>query len=665
MKKISIRILALISFIVLACGVFSGCFFFQSVEDNIDDGYDDPDDYVEPNYVFNVACSDNKTIVTLSDVGYYGDTASLVYLKPYEYLYGEGQTGIAEGKNASPTFIGQYQCGTEAEFTINRYNDDDYDTVYCKFYVVQGSNIIAGPVYPTQIQPSYTHDEVVKVNGIKGVMFDYSTSGQGYFDQFDDLGCEHVQLNFMASDMIVPLEIVDEDTKEVTPIEYEEYLDGDGKGYIVGPHGGMQSVEAYWHNGTKYYFRSSPCTIDGRHYGHTLSHYDEIISLFTRKNVKVTLIVLMWPDLNQYGQPYYLTYEAVRKSNKAAYYAVNTSNPYGAEYWSAFMEFVAKRYGSEETIENARYGTVESYIMGNEIDQFSSWNAIVDLNVHEPLTLEDYCAEYERMLRISNQALKCAYSRNVPLVPLTHFWAASGAKHDYKPKEIFDHLSLKTRREGNYNWGLAIHPYGADLGVTNFWSNDLNNKGVTGSLNTEKITWTNLEVLQLYLEQPIKLCNGNVRDVYVTEGGVTSSDSRKNDAQYAKTKSQQAAGVAYAYYKSTQLSCIKTLNYWRMRDYRIENAYFGLMTEEGVFKPSYYVWKYVDTQYTWDVTAEYLKEIGWSDNVNGALVSFGAAVNPGFTWQDAMAIRASNFDWEARWDESKIIARYIDGELDF
>lgn len=655
MKNNLIRILALILFAILACGVFSGCFFFQFTgDDNIDDGYDNPDDYVEPNYIFNVACANDKTTVTLSDVGNYGDTANLVYLKPYEYLYGEGQTGIAESKNAAPKFVGQYDCGTSAEFTINRYNDDNYDTVYCKFYVVQGSNIIAGPIYPTEIQPINTHDEVVKVNGIKGIMLDFP-----YYDEVSKLGCEHMELNFLASDMIVPLEIVDEATKEVTPIEYEEHLDGDGRGYIVGPKGGKQYVEAHMHNGKKYYFRTQAWQLDGKNYGHTLDYYDNLISRYTRENVKITLIVLVWIDLNQYAEPYYLTYEAARTSTKATYNAVNTSNAYGAEYWAAFMEFVAERYSREDAAESAQYGTVESYVMGNEIDQFSSWNAIVDLNIHEPLTLEDYTAEYERMLRISNQALKKAYSRNITLVPLTHFWSASGASHDYKPKEIFDHLSLKTKTQGNYNWGLAIHPYGADLAIADFWSNDVS-KGVKGSLTTEKITWTNLEVLQLYLEQPIKLCNGNVRDVYVTEGGVTSSDSRKNDAQYARTKNQQAAGVAYAYYKCTQLPCIKAVNYWRLCDHQIEGAYFGLMTEDGVYKPSYYVWKYVDTQYTWDVTAPYLEYIGWSDYVNGSLVSFGAGVTPGFTWHDAMSIRASNFDWDARWDESSIIVRQID-----
>lgn len=655
MKKKLFRLISILLFAILACGGFSGCFLFKPADDgNVDDGFDDPNDYVEPDYTFTVACTTDQTVVTLNDVGYYGDTANVVYLKPYEYLYGEGQTGIAESKDATPTLVGEYECTTKAELSIPRYNAEGYDTVYCKFYVVVDGTILAGPIYPTEIQPLNDHDEVVKVNGIKGIMFDFP-----YYDEVSKLGCEHMQLNCIASDMIVPLETYDEATKQITPIEYEEHLDGDGKGYIIGPKGGIQYVESYVCNGTKYYFRSKTWSCDGRTYNHTVSYYDDLISRFTKQNVKITLIVLVWMDLNQYGEPYFLTYEAARTSKSSTYSAVNTSNPYGAGYWQAFMEFMSNRYSQETTAKDAKYGTVESFIIGNEIDQFSQWNCIVDLNKHEMLSLEDYCSEYERTLRISNQAIKKHCERNISLVPLTHFWTASGWMTDYKPKEIFDFLSLKTRNEGNYNWGLAIHPYGADLTIPYFWSNDLG-KGVTGSLNTERITWTNLEVLQLYLEQPIKLCNGQVRDVYVTEGGVTSSDSRKNDVQYAKTKNQQAAGVAYAYYKSTQLSCIKTLNYWRLCDHRVEHAFFGLMTEDGVYKPSYYVWKYIDTQYTWDYTARYLEYIGWSDNVNGTLVTVGAGVTPGFDWHYAMKIRATKFDWDAHWDESKIITRYVD-----
>ena len=652
MQKKLTRIFALILTVILGAGLLSGCALFQlsSIYD-VDDGYDDPDDYIEPDYDFTVACSLQETTITVSGVGFYGDEAQIVYLKPYQYLRGESGYGLAEDNiTTTPVVVGQYACGTEDEYVIGRYDEDGYDTVYCKFYVKQGSNILAGPVYPTEIQSVYTHDEVVKTNGIKGIF-----CHDAHSPEVANLGCEHTEINFVVTGMIVPLEIVNEETGEIVPIEYEEHLDENGVGYIVGPWGGEQQVEAYDHNGKRYYFRTESWW--GGYAG--IRNYDNIISQYTKENVKVTLIVLLSLNREQYIQPYFITYKAARTDTKANYSAINTSNQYGAGYWAALMEFVAMRYSCEDSADDPQYGTVESYVMGNEIDYPDDWNSIIDPNL-QSIDMEDYAAEYERMLRITNQSFKNAYARNVALISFTHNWGSAGYNRAYSPKEIFDYISAKTLSEGNYNWGIACHPYGSNLSTPDFWSNDVDS-GITGSLNTAKITWTNLEVLQLYLEQKIKLCNGNVRDVFVTEGGVSSGDSEVG--MFNTTKNQQAAGVAYAYYKCTQLSCIKALNYYHLADHPAESAtniYFGLQTVTGVNKPSYYLYKFIDTQYTWDVSAQYFSFIKWRRFENGSYVYYGDGMGGVREWSDTMTILPSLFDWDARWDESKIIVRQTD-----
>ena len=654
MKKRIVRILALLMMLIIGGALFAGCLFFQFSKYDPDDGFDDPNDYVEPDYAFAVSCTENKTTVALGNIGYYGDKAKLVYLKSYEYLYGEEEVGIAEETAATPTTVCEYECGTEATYSIDRYTTEGYDTVYCKFYVISDDGeILAGPVYATEIAPLYDHEEVVQTTGIKGVFTDW-----GHEKYIKELGCEHTETNFLVSGMIVPLETVDENTGAVTPIQYEEHLDENGKGYIIGPYGEPQNVESYYHNGKKYYFR----TTAWNGFTTNLYFYDDLLSSYTRDNIKVTLIVLLRLYTNQYEQPYFLTYEAARTSKTANYSAINTSNAYGAEYWAAFTEFIARRYSQEESAESARYGSVETYVLGNEIDQSSSWNNIVDTNKHEPLTAENYAVEYERMLRITNQSFKKVYARNVALISFTHFWNGKSGKNDYAPKELFDYVSAKTKREGNYDWGLAAHPYGADLTITNFWNSDQDaSKGVTGSLNTTRITWSNLEVLQLYLEQPVKLCNGNVRSVYVTEGGVSSGNSA--GAQFAKTRDQQAAGVAYAYIKCTQLPCIKAINYYRLHDHpdeTVQGIYFGLLTVNGVPKPSYNVYKFIDTQYSDEVLDAYLEYIEWTKNENGSLVYYGTKYNTVFEWKDTMPLFISLFDWDTRWDASKIVVRHSD-----
>ena len=647
MRKNLLRIFALLLVVILSCGV-AGCALFQFEEYDPGSNYDD--DYVEPDYDFTVTCTSDETTIVLGNVGTYGETANLVYLKPYQYLKGEQATSRTEETNATPIFVAEYDCGTEATLTISRYNAQDYDTVYCKFYVITDEgNILAGPIYPTDVEPIYKHDEIVRVNGIKGV-----TAGGGTFNEVEELGCEYVQLGVMTTGLIVPLELVDEQTGEITPIEYDTtHLEDEG--YIVAvdapyPYNQPQYVEAFYHNGTTYYFRIKNWVSQSG-----LEWLDYEVATYTGMGVKTTVLLLMGKDMEQYVQPYFILYKEARHK-PAGYYAVNTANRYGAEYWSALTEFLAMRYSRED----AKYGAVEAWVLGNEIDQSVHWNCLHDPDIHTRLSTEEYATEYERMMRITNQSFKKVYERNIALVPITHWWNGNGGGSDYNPRDIIDYFCSKTRSQGNYNWGLAIHPYGAILAVTPFWSNDVTSSfGLTGSWETTKeITWTNLEVLQLYLEQDLKRCNGEIREVYVTEGGVSSSSSVEGP-MVGEDKYQQVAGVAYAYYKATQLSCITALNYYKLIDSPEENAYFGLMTPypNPVPKPSYYVYKAVDTAQTWSETGKYLEYITWSILENGSLVPHGYGIDVGFDWQMAMRIIPSQFDWDAHWDESKIIIR--------
>ncbi len=629
-------------FVVIGCSLFAGCSLTE-FEFDINAGYDEPlEEYVDPDYKFNVSCSLDKTTITLDGIGYYGDEAKVVSLKPYEYLYGENQTGICENTNATPNVIADYECGKGAQVEINRFDADGYDTVYCKFYVIDdGGEILAGPVYPTEITPENDHEEVVKVVGKKGIMCD-----DMYRSEVADLNCVYTELNFVISGMIVPLENYDEITQQITPIKYEEHLDENGKGYIVGPDGVQQEVEAYVHNGKKYYFRV--CDYAGIN---GLRHYDEIISHYTRDGVKVTLIVLLIFNDNQLVQPYFMTYPDARTS-KSKLLAINTSNEYGAGYWAALMEFVAKRYSKEDDASTAQYGAVETFVIENEIDAANDWHAMVD-DKHEPIDLEDYTVEYERTLRIANQSMKSAFSRDVALISFTNYWKYDkGWAATYQSKDILDIISSKTRREGNYNWGIAAHPYGFNLRIPNFWSNDINY--VNGSLNTAAITWTNLEVLQLYLEQETKLCNGKVRDVYITEGGISACP--KGEQLTDAAKRQQAAGVAYAYYKSTQLSCIKALIYYRLIDNTDDGGHFGLLSTDEQIKPAYEVYRFIDTQYSFEITNQYYDCIKWVKMENGTLHTYPETFGEP-SYQNLMCICPSKFDWTTHWDESLIIVR--------
>ena len=632
MKKVIFTISLIILLSLIACPLLASCSFVD-IDWDINDGFDN-DDLIEPSYSFIISANDTELTIEMSNIGVYGANGRLVALPSYKYLYGETVRGLSAEVEKNPVFIDDYECGTAETVTIDRYFDE-VDGIYYKYYVLSDTDtILAGPVYCTQITPKYTHEDPIITKGIKGVMCENLKT-----DMVADLGCSFTELNFWIDNMFVPNEVYE--NGQVIPLTYQE--ETSVYGTTITRNGVTEEVDYIDYNGQRYYFRMD-----------SISFYDDIISWYTQRNVKVTLIVLLNNVADKYKQPYFITYPATEGSTKHVQF--NTSNAYGAGYWGAFMEFLGNRYSQSAVAQTSKYGLVQTYVLGNEIDMASSWNNIVGQG-QPALTLENYIEEYEREMRIANQALKKYYPLNKVLVSITHLWADKG--EEYSPKDILDYLTKKTIAQGNYDYGFAIHPYGKQLDNAAFWRSDTSTVGMNGSLTTSAITWSNLEVIQLYLEQPSKLCNGEIRSVYLTEGGVASTSGGLSQSQ--KTRSEQAAGVAYAYYKSSQLSCIKAFIYYRLLDHAGDGTYFGLVgniNEESSRKPAYYLYKYIDTQYSFEVSQQYISNITWSMSNGWQSVSHGYGIDCD-SYQDLMKIFDSRFDWSTHWNEDLIIVRNI------
>lgn len=628
MKK-SLKFLYLLLILpIISCFGLSGCTFVPT-DWNINDGFD-TEDYVPPNYDFKISALENEIKVTASNIGSYGEEAKLVALPIYQYLYDEETKGLAEETSATPIEIDNYQGGTNKEFKFNRYFNDDCDGIYYKYFIISDSDeILAGPMFCTEIEPIFKHEVPIKPVNKKGITCE---------DIFDpvvtDLGCSYTEINFVIETAIVPNERCV--NGKPVKINWEEKTNDSGQ-LTISAEGRSYKVDYLDYNGERYYFRLD-----------SFKYYDKLIKEFTDRNVIMTLILLLPNILDQYAQPYYLKYPNTEATT--AFMQPNTSNKYGAGYWGAFMEFMAKRYSSE----NSPYGYVQSYILGNEIDGSFHYNAIVGPGQAAPL-LEDYMEEHEREMRISNQAIKKYHPNNQIYISLTHFW--SSRYEDYSTKDIVDYITAKTLKQGNYDYGLTVHPYGVNLSKPEFWKGDLATSGFNGSLNTTFITWSNLEVLQLYLEQSSKMCNGKVRSVYITEGGVASSSSGELKEL---TKLQQCAGVAYLYYKAAHLSCVKAVSYYRLLDNVDDGAYFGLLNGNWQKKPAYNVWKYIDTQYSFDVSNQYLKYIEWTTMEGWSSITHSVETGLVNSYKDTMPLVESRFDWDSVWNEDLIMVRHID-----
>ncbi len=97
--------------------------------------------------------------------------------------------------------------------------------------------------------------------------------------------------------------------------------------------------------------------------------------------------------------------------------------------------------------------------------------------------------------------------------------------------------------EGNFNYGIATHPYNVPLYNTQTWNPSIKNS-VTQSPDTMYITMANIGVLTDFFCQKENLqTDGQVRSILCSEVGYTSIPF----GGYVSDENQQAAALAFGY----------------------------------------------------------------------------------------------------------------------
>ena len=529
-------------------------------------------------------------------------------------LHGQSQRLSGQGE-----LVGDYTCGTSKTITINRYNKDGSDNLYEKYYVIQNGNILAGPVYASEIYSVRSVDKF-DVHTKKGLITeDYTT-----IDMAKEMGVGSTVINHNLTEMIYANE------------------DADGKPIDNSKRGNVIKYES---NGETFYFNAN-----------YIRSQDGAIAAYSRAGINVTMVVIAWEKMLSSSYPESLIY--VRGNRQTM--AFNTSNARGAKYWVAAMEFLADRYSQSENL-----GLVNKFVIGNEIDYTYDWYLIQDHYAADGKTVQRadfdvFMEEYMRTVRLANNAVKKYNSKAQVALSFTHNWAESCYDsyrvsdnghiryNSYAPKDMLDWVFKNDKARGDYDWGITAHPY--PIGTTSdnpiksdpTWSYYY--KPITGDWKTSPwITAANLELYDIYFGQEEHLYNGKMRFVSLTETSICNENQKKVTAEnYRLSTYRQAASIAQYYYRAACVECIDEIDYFQPHDQSTNKL--GLMTEDGVKKPSYNVWKYVDTDKSFAYAGRYLKYI--DENAK--------------SFKDIMAaVEVPEFDWNTKWDESKIIRRTV------
>jgi hypothetical protein len=168
--------------------------------------------------------------------------------------------------------------------------------------------------------------------------------------------------------------------------------------------------------------------------------------------------------------------------------------------------------------------------------------------------------------------------------------------------------------EGDFQWGLAYHPYPQDLNEPKAW----NDTKATFSMNSPLVTFKNLEVLDAWIRKSENKYKGTIkRTLWLSENGTNSRTYSDTDLK------EQAAGFAYVWKKMKTLDGIDAMQWHNWIDNRSEDGLrIGLRrfpddsSDPGGRKPVWFTYQAAGTDQEDSVFDIYKSIIGvnnWSE----------------------------------------------------
>ena len=312
--------------------------------------------------------------------------------------------------------------------------------------------------------------------------------------------------------------------------------------------------------------------------GQAIHEYDYIFKILTDKGIDIAAILL-----NDHSGAYpQITHPLARGASTAPYRMMNAEDDEGIQALAAVGNFLANRYSGTGN------GNVEFRIIGNEVNARKEWNYMQQVDIGT------YTAAYTRVMRVFYNAIKAANAGAKVYTSFDQQWDRNmSGNPDYDARDMLDIMANSSNKYGNFDWGIAYHPYSVPVGQANFWGS---HRLVSHSASTSMITMGNIEVLTNYVQQDYMTYQGRARSIILSELGYTSTTG----------EDLQAAAIIYAFHKAQTNGYIDAVMFNRQTDAGAELAQglaLGLNHAGGGHKKSYNAFKFMDT----DQAAEYRK----------------------------------------------------------
>lgn len=242
----------------------------------------------------------------------------------------------------------------------------------------------------------------------------------------------------------------------------------------------------------------------------------------------------------------------------------NAGDPDGAAWLAATVEFLADRYGG-----GTGRGRAWGYIAGNEVNSHWFW-----ANMGRA-PMPAVVAAYERAVRVIHAAVRTGSAHARVYLSLEHCWAARYAGGDDRQaapgRAFLAAFADLARRNGDFDWHLAYHPYPEPLTDCRFW---LQRSAAPRSDDAPVVTFRNLDVLTRFLATDPLRWRGEPRRTILSEQGFHCRDGPDGERD-------QAAAYAAAYVTAARTDGVDAFILHRHVDHAHEGGLrLGLWTNK-------------------------------------------------------------------------------------
>ncbi|MCB1230097.1 MAG: hypothetical protein KDN19_07520 [Verrucomicrobiae bacterium] len=290
------------------------------------------------------------------------------------------------------------------------------------------------------------------------------------------------------------------------------------------------------------------------------------------------------------------------------YSMANVATFQGVNHYAAAMHFLAERYARPDGV----HGRITHWIIHNEVDAGWVWT---NAGVKSP---HAYLDDYVKSMRIAYHAVRSFDPKAKVFISLTHHWNRSHQPGDpkfYRPRQLLSLLNRYSKVEGDFEWGLAYHPYPQSLFHARTWED----AAPTNDFDTPYITFKNIEVLDRWMSQKaFRYHEEKTRTILLSEQGFHSVPGNRESLL------DQAAAIAYAWKKIEPIDSIKAFHYHRWIDHENEGGLHlglwtvrpGTVTLPAEKKPSWDIFQALGTEREADAIAFAKERIGieeWSE----------------------------------------------------